>query len=143
MAGSVSVFFGFSSSLFITISFLLFLCFVSSLSTVNGVGFGGGKLGGKTEIKDVETNKEIQELGSFSVNEYNLKFKREKGTSLTFSEVVKAEEQVVAGTKYFLKISAVQNGDVGENKMFDAVVVVKPWVHPSNELLSFDPSTTN
>ncbi|KAI3937762.1 hypothetical protein MKW92_030967 [Papaver armeniacum] len=117
------------SSSFLTISILLFICFLSSSSSVDA-------LGGKTEIKDVKTNKEVQDLGKFSVDEYNLK-KGEEG-SLTFTQVVKAQKQVVAGIQYFLKVSAQENGSP---KFFDAVVLVKAWEKPANRLISFNPSS--
>ncbi|KAI3937760.1 hypothetical protein MKW92_030965 [Papaver armeniacum] len=111
------------SSSLLTISILLFICFLSSSSS------SVDALGGK---------KIIQDLGKYSVGQYNLKFKKgEKGT-LTFKEVVKAQSQVVAGIQYFLKVSAIQNG---KPKLYDAVVVVKAWQKPSNLLVSFDPSS--
>ncbi|WVZ07436.1 hypothetical protein V8G54_020782 [Vigna mungo] len=100
-------------------------------------------VGGKTEIPDVRTNREVQELGRFSVEEYNNGLKllndsdneREK---LTFTEVVEAQQQVVSGLKYYLKISATHRGI---HKMFSSVVVVKPWL-PSKKLLHFAPAST-
>ncbi|KAI3945390.1 hypothetical protein MKW92_001947 [Papaver armeniacum] len=119
------------SSTFLTISIL---CFLSSSSSVDALG---GRLGGKTEIQDVKSNKEVQDLGKYSVDQYNLKFKKGDKRSLTYKEVVKAESQVVAGIQYFLKVSAIQNG---KPKLYDAVVVVKAWETPSISLVSFDPS---
>ncbi|KAI3926213.1 hypothetical protein MKW98_028349 [Papaver atlanticum] len=120
------------SSSFLTISVLLFICFLSSSSSVDA-------LGGKTEIKDVKTNKEVQDLGKYSVDEYNLKFKKGEEGSLTFTQVVKAQKQLVAGIQYFLKVSAMENGSP---KFFDAVVLVKAWEKPANRLISFNPSST-
>ncbi|KAI3846134.1 hypothetical protein MKX03_012971 [Papaver bracteatum] len=125
------------SSSILTISILLFICFLSSSSSVDALG-GKKLVGGKTEIKDVKTNKQVQDLGKFSVTQYNLKFKKGYKGSLTFKEVVKAESQVVAGIQYFLKVSAIQNG---KPKLYDAVVVVKAWQKPSNFLVSFNPSS--
>ncbi|KAI3926210.1 hypothetical protein MKW98_028346 [Papaver atlanticum] len=126
------------SSSFLTISIILFICFLS-LSSSSVDALGGKKLvGGKTEIKDVKTNKQVQDLGKYSVGQYNLKFKKGEKGSLTFKEVVKAQSQVVAGIQYFLKVSAIQNG---KPKLFDAVVVVKAWQKPSNLLVSFNPSS--
>ncbi|KAK8307968.1 hypothetical protein V6Z12_D02G023100 [Gossypium hirsutum] len=74
-------------------------------------------LGGRMRINDVKNNKEVQELGRFSVEEYNrrsqgrLRFSLANGgpsTALVFSQVVGAEKQVVAGIKYYLKIKAMQ-----------------------------------
>ncbi|KAK7359343.1 hypothetical protein VNO77_01298 [Canavalia gladiata] len=100
----------------------------------------GGLIGGKTEIADVETNEEVQELGRFSVEEYNRKLRlwRTAEEELKFVEVVEAQQQVVSGIKYYMKIVAKQNG--GDPRMFDSVVVVKPWLC-SKELLNFAPST--
>ncbi|KAI3926215.1 hypothetical protein MKW98_028351 [Papaver atlanticum] len=119
------------SSSVLTISALLFICFLS-YSSVNALP------GGITEIKDVKTNKQVQDLGKFSVDEYNLKFKKGEEGSLTFQEVVKGQKQVVEGMQYFLKVSAMENGTP---KLFDAVVVVKEWETPANRLISFDPSS--
>lgn len=100
-------------------------------------------VGGKTEIPNVRTNREVQELGRFSVEEYNNGLKlwgndsdneREK---LSFTEVVEAQQQVVSGLKYYLKISATHRGT---HKMFSSVVVVKPWL-PSKKLLHFAPAS--
>ncbi|BAT86650.1 hypothetical protein LR48_Vigan102s008300 [Vigna angularis] len=103
-------------------------------------------VGGKTEIPDVRTNREVQELGRFSVEEYNHGLKLSVNDSdndrekLTFTEVVEAQQQVVSGLKYYLKISATHRGI---HKMFSSVVVVKPWLS-SKKLLHFAPaSTTN
>ncbi|KAK3000364.1 hypothetical protein RJ639_020517 [Escallonia herrerae] len=48
-----------------------------------------------------------------------------------------AETQVVSGIKYYLKNSAATPTDA--HKIFEAVVVVKPWLH-SKQLLHFLPS---
>lgn len=96
------------------------------------LGGGGAKVGGRKEIRDVKSNKEVQDLGKFSVDEFN----KNHQTHIAFSEVVKAESQVVAGIKYYLKIEAVEDG---VKKAYDAEVVVKAWLN-SKELLSFAPS---
>ncbi|KAE8022909.1 hypothetical protein FH972_008670 [Carpinus fangiana] len=113
-----------------------------SLVFLSAYGYDG-MVGGRTEVKDVKTNEEVQELGRFSVHEYNRSL-RHRGNGdgcreLTFVEVVEAQTQVVSGIKYYLKISATQNG---VTKIFESVVVVKPWVH-SKELLNFGPSTSS
>ncbi|KAJ0617175.1 putative Cystatin domain-containing protein [Helianthus annuus] len=95
--------------------------------------------GGRTKVKNVKTDTEIQQLGSYSVDEYN-RLQRTKKTGaghLKFSQVVAAETQVVAGTKYYLKIEAVTKG--GKVKVFDAEVVVQSWKH-SKKLLGFKPA---
>ncbi|KAJ8421278.1 hypothetical protein Cgig2_026809 [Carnegiea gigantea] len=111
-----------------------------------------GLVGGRTEIKDVTKNKEVQDLGRFSVEEYNRSLMEDMPPSplrrvvgddggptghLMFLEVVEAQRQVVAGLKYYLKVAAVQDG---VPKTFDAVVVVKPWEAQSKKLLNFGPS---
>ncbi|XP_011084146.1 cysteine proteinase inhibitor B [Sesamum indicum] len=99
-----------------------------------------GKVGGRTQVKNVKQNQEIQELGRYCVGEYNhqLQLKANGSTALVFSQVVAAETQVISGIKYYLKISAVTR-DGAPARTFDAVVVVKPWLH-SKELLNFAPS---
>ncbi|PON33441.1 Cystatin [Parasponia andersonii] len=117
------------------------------LSLLFAAAYGGALVGGRTAIKDVKTNKEVQELGRFSVEEYNrsqIRRGRRPGNDagagdLRFSQVVEAEKQVVSGIKYYLKVLAVAK--TGERRIFDSVVVVKPWLHDSKELLGFTPST--
>lgn len=116
-------------STILTFSVLLFLFFVSNC-VVNGIP------GGRTKIKDVKTDKEVQELGSYSVDEYN-KLQKGGAGNLKFSKVVEAESQVVSGIKYYLKIEAVSKS--GGSKVYDAEVVVKSWMN-SKQLLSFKPS---
>ncbi|KAL8204650.1 hypothetical protein R6Q57_010273 [Mikania cordata] len=96
-----------------------------------------GMLGGRTKVADVETNKEIQAMGRYSVEEYNRLRRSEE--DLTFSRVVEAEQQVVAGMKYYLKIETVSKGG-GDPKVFEAVVEIKPWLR-SKKLLKFSPSS--
>nr|GEU69307.1 ribonuclease H-like domain-containing protein [Tanacetum cinerariifolium] len=91
-------------------------------------------IGGRTKIKDVKNNQEVQELGKYSVEENNRKV---GSNGLKFVEVVKAESQVVSGTKYYLTIKAISSKG-GKNSFFDAEIVVKPWLH-SKELVSFRP----
>lgn len=101
-----------------------------------------GITGGRTKVEDVKTNKEVQELGRYSVEEYNRSEGSRKGGvgSLKFIQVVEAETQVVSGIKYYLKIVAFSKS--GVSKVFDAEVVVKAWMH-SKQLLNFKPSPAN
>ncbi|KAF5179279.1 Cysteine proteinase inhibitor [Thalictrum thalictroides] len=95
-------------------------------------------VGGWKKIKDVKNNKEVQQLGKFSVEEYNQrKVGGDAGGSIVFSEVVEAKRQVVSGLKYLLKV-VVEENEIADT--FDAVVVVKPWMR-SKELVAFAPST--
>ncbi|KAM3267296.1 hypothetical protein P3S67_032468 [Capsicum chacoense] len=100
------------------------------------------KVGGKTPIKDVKTNKKIQELGKYCVEEYNKSLRKYKQIMqddnielLSFVEVVEAETQVVSGIKYYLKISAFS---FGIPKIFNAELVVKSWEN-KKELVHFSP----
>jgi cystatin-C len=110
------------------------LCILSTASC------GRITVGAKTEITDVMTNKEVQEIGRFAVEEYNYKQSLNNGgdgETLKFVEVVEAEKQVVAGMKYYLNISAVDHN--GVRRIFTSVVVVKPWLQ-YKKLLHFGPS---
>ncbi|KAK3018842.1 hypothetical protein RJ639_003470 [Escallonia herrerae] len=80
-------------------------------------------------------NREIQELGRYSVKEYNRK--RNDNYGLKFTEVVEAETHVVSGIKYYLKISVAT--PTGAPKIIEVVVVVKLWLH-SKQLLHISPS---
>ncbi|OIW19156.1 hypothetical protein TanjilG_21012 [Lupinus angustifolius] len=98
----------------------------------------GRLVGGRKEVANVQSNEEVQELGRFSVEEYNRSLKlRAAEEEVKFMEVVEAEEQVVSGIKYYLKILTLQNG---ASRMFESVVVVKPWLK-SKQLLNFAPSS--
>ncbi|KAL6009522.1 hypothetical protein ACLOJK_022751 [Asimina triloba] len=126
-----------SSSAFSSSFLILSLLLISSLScsySLSPIISDGRKVGGRSEVKNVESNQEIQSLGRFSVEEYN----KRHGRHLSFSRVFKAERQVVSGIKYFLKIATVASSKNG-GEQFDAVVVVKPWIR-SKQLLSFAPS---
>ncbi|XP_010522275.1 PREDICTED: cysteine proteinase inhibitor 2-like [Tarenaya hassleriana] len=101
-------------------------------------------VGGRSVVLDVASNKELQELGRYCVEEFNLKEQREHGKSggeegfnpLMFGEVVEVQRQVVSGIKYFLRIQATLPDRT--TRMFNSVVVVKPWLQ-SKELLDFSP----
>lgn len=73
-----------SSSMAITATLLLISVVCSSVS-----GFRG-RVGGRTEVKDVKSNEQVQELGRFSVEEYN-RMRRQSGHGngeVTFSQVI-------------------------------------------------------
>ncbi|XP_008465470.1 cysteine proteinase inhibitor B [Cucumis melo] len=114
------------------LSVMLVAAAVALVVVVEGYG---GKVGGRMEIKDVKRNEEVQRLGRFSVEEYNRRMGG--GGEVKFTAVVAADRQVVSGTKYYLRILGIQNG---ERKIFDSVVIVKPWIG-SKRLLDFSPST--
>lgn len=127
----------------LTLSFLV-LFFILALSSILQVNALGGKVGGRQKIKDVKNNKEVQELGQYCVSEYNKSLRKQhkgngSGGPIVFSSVVDAEKQVVSGVKYYLKISATTSS--GVPKIYDAIVVVQPWVHSKpRQLLNFSPS---
>ncbi|CAM0884323.1 unnamed protein product [Alopecurus aequalis] len=96
----------------------------------------GRKVGARTEVRDVEENKEVQELGRYSVDEHNRREREEEGGSggrLEFRRVMSAQRQVVSGLKYYIRVA------VADDREFDAVVVVKPWLQ-SRALLRFAPA---
>ncbi|VFQ72420.1 unnamed protein product [Cuscuta campestris] len=119
------------------------------LLLIFGTAAAGGrdyKVGGRREVKDVQSNQEVQDLGRYCVRQYNEDRRRPPTAPLlSFSEVVEAETQVVSGIKYFLKISAasVSGGNSGRANYYDAVVLIKPWGAESKVLLDFGPSRTN
>ena len=49
-----------------------------------------------------------------------------KNALLEFARVVKAEEQVVAGTLHHLTLEVI---DAGRKKLYEAKVWVKPWMN--------------
>lgn len=87
-------------------------------------------VGGRSEVPNVQTNVEVQELGRFSVEEHN----RRDGTDVAFLRVVEAQRQVVSGTMYYLRIEGEEGGAI---RLFNASVVVKAWLR-SRELVSFE-----
>ncbi|XP_031096123.1 cysteine proteinase inhibitor B-like [Ipomoea triloba] len=118
---------------------------ISSMTTqVEALG-RRGVVGGRTEIEGVKSNQEVQDLGKYCVDQYNVNINNVNNghgdLMLRFSEVLEAERQVVSGIKYYLKISAVAVS-TGLPHTFDAQVVVKPWLH-SKHLLSFAPSSSS
>ncbi|KAF7807267.1 cysteine proteinase inhibitor B [Senna tora] len=128
-----------SVTLAIFVTVLLGLCTAS-------FGSRGGRsiVGAWTDIGHVEANEEVQELGRYSVEEYNKEERASRrndvvvGEKVGFAKVVEAKKQVVSGIKYCLKIwGTTRNGGY---EMFDSVVVVKPWLHNSKQLLSFSTS---
>ncbi|CAH9089911.1 unnamed protein product [Cuscuta europaea] len=115
-----------------------------ALAAASLVVMANAQVGGRTEIADAKANKQVQELGKYCVSEYNKGLKEKKlveqgsdSGSITFSEVIKAEKQVVAGMKYYLRITATTSA--GATKTFDAEVMVKPRA-TEKKLVTFAPS---
>ncbi|XP_006646602.1 cysteine proteinase inhibitor 4-like [Oryza brachyantha] len=111
-------------------------------------GAAGRKVGGRTEVMDVEGDREVQELGRFSVEEHNRRRDCCGDVRLEFSRVVAAQRQVVSGLMYYLRVAAAEEGAAAADqngggdhhaRVYDAVVVVKPWLE-SRTLLTFAPA---
>ncbi|XP_077253935.1 cysteine proteinase inhibitor 6-like [Tasmannia lanceolata] len=102
--------------------------FLFSLSSQLGLGLGFCSeefikmttLGGIRDSSN-QNSVEIEELGRFAVQEHNKK----ANTLLEFARVVKAKEQVVAGTLHHLTLEAIE---AGKTKLYEAKVWVKPWM---------------
>ena len=77
-------------------------------------------VGGRRDVPGFEKNSEIQSLARFAVDEFN----KQHNAALSLSKVVRAQEQVVAGTMYYLTIEVV-NGH--QSKLYEAKIWVKPW----------------
>ncbi|XP_038712608.1 cysteine proteinase inhibitor 12-like [Tripterygium wilfordii] len=99
-------------------------------------------LGGVHESEGVQNSAEIDGLARFAVEEHNKK----ENAILEFARVVKAKEQVVAGTLHHLTIEAIE---AGKKKLYEATVWVKPWLnfkelqefkHAGDASSSFTPS---
>ncbi|KAI4370476.1 hypothetical protein MLD38_018827 [Melastoma candidum] len=99
-------------------------------------------LGGVHESLPSDNSLEgVDSLGRFAVDQHNHK----ENALLEFTRVVKAREQVVAGTLHHLTIEAI---DAGQKKLFEATVWIKPWVNfkelqhfrPAQEVPSITPS---
>ncbi|CAK9145933.1 unnamed protein product [Ilex paraguariensis] len=94
------------------------------------LGFCGGgdqipmaTLGGVRDSPAISENSlEIDTLARFAVDEHNKK----ENALLEFVKVVKAQEQVVAGTLHHLTVEAI---DAGKKKLYEAKVWVKPWLN--------------
>nr|GLL26142.1 cysteine protease inhibitor [Ipomoea trifida]GMC93303.1 cysteine proteinase inhibitor B-like [Ipomoea batatas]GMD51122.1 cysteine proteinase inhibitor B-like [Ipomoea batatas]GMD52550.1 cysteine proteinase inhibitor B-like [Ipomoea batatas]GME07469.1 cysteine proteinase inhibitor B-like [Ipomoea batatas] len=99
--------------------------------------------GGKTEVSDVKSNEEVQNLGRKAVMEYNKRLNvkvnpENNAKRLVFTEVIKAEKQVVAGEKYFLTIKA--TSEDGQTKTYESEMWVKPGDETVHEMLNFAPA---
>ncbi|XP_042488280.1 cysteine proteinase inhibitor 6-like [Macadamia integrifolia] len=90
-------------------------------------------LGGVREVEGFQNSIEIDELGRFAVDEHNKK----ENKILEFAGVVKAKEQVVAGTLHHLTLEVVE---AGKKKIYEAKVWVKPWMN-FKELQDFKPAS--
>ncbi|TKY56061.1 Cysteine proteinase inhibitor 12 [Spatholobus suberectus] len=90
-------------------------------------------LGGVRDSSQGSQNSvETEALARFAVDEHNKK----QNSLLEFSRVVRAQEQVVAGTLHHLTLEAIE---AGEKKIYEAKVWVKPWMN-FKELQEFKPA---
>jgi hypothetical protein len=78
--------------------------------------------GGIHDSHSSQNSAEIESLARFAVDQHNTK----QNSLLEFARVVKAREQVVAGTLHHLTLEAI---DGGEKKIYEAKVWVKPWLN--------------
>ncbi|KAF3576912.1 hypothetical protein Bca4012_034342 [Brassica carinata] len=79
-------------------------------------------LGGVHDLRGNQNSGEIESLARFAIQEHNNK----ENKVLEFKKIVKAREQVVAGTMYYLTLEA---NEGGQAKNFEAKVWVKPWMN--------------
>ncbi|XP_050384917.1 cysteine proteinase inhibitor 6 [Argentina anserina] len=102
-----------SSSSFVFSTLLLFSFFaISEMATLGGI---------RDSPAGSQNSLETESLGRFAVDDHN---KKQNGV-LEFVRVVKAKEQVVAGTLHHLVVEAI---DGGKKKLYEAKVWVKPWL---------------
>ncbi|KAL9678555.1 hypothetical protein QQ045_016401 [Rhodiola kirilowii] len=83
------------------------------MTTLGGVKESGG---------GSENSLEVESLARFAVQEHNSK----QNAVLEFGKVIKAKEQVVAGTMHHITIEAL---DGASKKFYEAKVWVKPWMN--------------
>ncbi|KAJ4836317.1 Cysteine proteinase inhibitor 6 [Turnera subulata] len=83
---------------------------------------GGVKDSTTAGLGSSQNSAEIDSLARFAVEEHNKK----ENALLEFGRVVKAKEQVVAGTLHHLTIEAIEGG---KKKLYEAKVWVKPWLN--------------
>ncbi|XP_022765703.1 cysteine proteinase inhibitor 12-like isoform X2 [Durio zibethinus] len=79
-------------------------------------------LGGVHPSQGSQNSAELENLARFAVDEHNKK----ENAMVEFVRVVKATEQVVAGTLHHLTVEAI---DAGKKKLYEAKVWVKPWLN--------------
>ncbi|KAH0454133.1 hypothetical protein IEQ34_016057 [Dendrobium chrysotoxum] len=112
-------------------SVVFLLCFFSSFALVivfhQGLGdedqvIAIATLGGVRDVENNQKSVEIEELARFAVDEHNKK----ENALLEFARVVKAKEQVVAGTLHHLTLEAI---DAGIKELYEAKVWTKPWLN--------------
>nr|AAU81597.1 cysteine proteinase inhibitor [Petunia x hybrida] len=128
-----------NATVFIALNLILFLVFVFTAFALSGQENTGGFCGEEEEkgnnyiemallggIRDShpesQNSDEIHSLAKFAVDEHNKK----ENAMFELARVVKAKEQVVAGTLHHLTLEVV---DAGKKKLYEAKVWVKPWLN--------------
>nr|ABN42208.1 proteinase inhibitor [Cakile maritima] len=89
--------------------------------------------GGVRDVPANQNSDDVESLARFAVDEHNKK----ENALLEFGRVVKAKEQVVAGTLHHLTLEIIE---AGKKKLYEAKVWVKPWLN-FKELQEFKPAT--
>ncbi|KAK8956109.1 Cysteine proteinase inhibitor 4 [Platanthera guangdongensis] len=114
---------------------ILSVVVVAAFLFFNSKAAGARQHNGAELIKDVKHNKEVQELGRFTLEKANKKVS-ESSEKMTFGEVVSAKRwPVTGGVHYFFAISSVKGGKT-EGLFFGYLVVRNdsneripmPWV---------------
>ncbi|KAK8956107.1 Cysteine proteinase inhibitor 4 [Platanthera guangdongensis] len=101
---------------------ILSVVVVAALLFFNSKAAAARQLNGVEQIKDVKHNKEVQELGRFTLEEANKKVS-ESSEKMTFGEVVSSKRwPVTGGVRYFFAISSVKGGKT-EGSFFGYLVV--------------------
>lgn len=102
---------------------LVLFVFVLSVQYSSQSDIDMATLGGVRESRGGSDNSaDVEDLARFAVQEHNKK----ENALLEFARVVKAEEQVVAGTLHHLTLEAIE---AGTKKIYEAKVWVKPWLN--------------
>ncbi|KAL7615993.1 hypothetical protein Lser_V15G02106 [Lactuca serriola] len=110
-----------ASSLVIS-AFLMLAYFYMGVETVEDDMINDQKTGGIRDIAEQSVNgAEMETLARFAVEEHNKK----ENSSLKFSRLLNAREQVVAGKMYHLTLEAT-DGD-GKIKVYETKVWVQTW----------------
>ncbi|XP_048629452.1 cysteine proteinase inhibitor 6-like [Brassica napus] len=120
------------SSFFFVVVLSLSSIFISSLIATFSKD-DMAMLGGVRDVPANENSVEVESLARFAVDEHNKK----ENALLEFARVVKAKEQVVAGTMHHLTLEIIE---AGKKKLYEAKVWVKPWLN-FKELQEFKPAS--
>ncbi|KAH8932436.1 hypothetical protein BDL97_19G071100 [Sphagnum fallax] len=116
----------------IIMSLVLLLLLLQSSSSSSSLAAERTMVGAPKNIPN-SNSVEIRELANFAVSQYNSG--KNVVHKLSFSKVVSAREQVVAGTMYYLRIVVLESSTP---KLYDCKIWVKPWEN-FKQLESFVP----